>query len=352
MILDKIKSRKWRKLWDFHFSIWFLDRVIQTHLKYPERLGYENRDTVHVYSNGSEQAYFSEQEIDALKSKRKEKLLSVSYMNKHENDARKSMKSIEKIPDDLFLYSEMLEELLSYYRASRPEIFELIEDEIDKKEIRELIGRYGHLRLEIKNAWINAEKGAIPLKKEFAKKLRISIEKMESLTNEEIKSLLSGGISKLDALETAKERDKLCVFGIVEGEKFLFVAKEAENLIPYIKEEIKETNVITGKSANPGRVRGIIRVVPQLNHEEMMKAAKNLKKGEILVTGMTQPDIFHACKKAKAIITDEGGITSHAAIVSRELNIPCIIGTKIATRVLKDGDLVEVDAEKGIVKKL
>ena len=57
-------------------------------------------------------------------------------------------------------------------------------------------------------------------------------------------------------------------------------------------------------------------------------------------------------KKSSVIITDAGGLTSHAAIVSRELGIPCIVGTKIATQVLKDGDLVEVDAEKGIVKIL
>ncbi len=63
---------------------------------------------------------------------------------------------------------------------------------------------------------------------------------------------------------------------------------------------------------------------------------------------MTDPDFLPAMKKASAIITDEGGITCHAAIVSRELKIPCIIGTRIATKVLKDGDLVEVDANKGI----
>ena len=57
-------------------------------------------------------------------------------------------------------------------------------------------------------------------------------------------------------------------------------------------------------------------------------------------------------KKAIAIVTDTGGITSHAAIVSRELGKPCIAGTKIATKVFKDGDLIEVDANKGIVKKV
>ncbi len=76
------------------------------------------------------------------------------------------------------------------------------------------------------------------------------------------------------------------------------------------------------------------------------------RAGEILVTQMTDPDCIVAIRKARAIITDEGGITCHAAIVSRELRIPCVVGTKIATKVLKDGDRVEVDATKGVIKKL
>lgn len=69
-----------------------------------------------------------------------------------------------------------------------------------------------------------------------------------------------------------------------------------------------------------------------------------------MVCVMTLPDYVSAMKLAKAIITDEGGITCHAAIISRELGIPCIVGTKIATKILKDGDLVEVDADRGIIK--
>ncbi len=57
-------------------------------------------------------------------------------------------------------------------------------------------------------------------------------------------------------------------------------------------------------------------------------------------------------KKAKALVTDQGGVTCHAAIIAREYNKPCVIGTKIATKVFKDGEMVEVDAEKGIVKKV
>jgi pyruvate,water dikinase len=75
-----------------------------------------------------------------------------------------------------------------------------------------------------------------------------------------------------------------------------------------------------------------------------------MEGGDILVSPMTTPEFVPAMRRASAIVTDEGGITCHAVIVSRELGIPCIIGTKIATRVLKDGDEVEVDAEKGVVR--
>jgi len=79
---------------------------------------------------------------------------------------------------------------------------------------------------------------------------------------------------------------------------------------------------------------------------------QNFEKGKILVTSMTRPDFVPLMRKAKAIITDEGGLTCHAAIVSRELGIPCIIGTKIATEKLKNGDLVEMNLKDGTVKKL
>ncbi|MBI4049536.1 MAG: hypothetical protein HY395_01830 [Candidatus Doudnabacteria bacterium] len=102
-----------------------------------------------------------------------------------------------------------------------------------------------------------------------------------------------------------------------------------------------------GTVAYPGRiVQSKVQTI--FNSSEVSK----FKQGSVLVTPMTSPEYLLAMKKAKVIVTDEGGITCHAAIVSRELKIPCIIGTKVATKVLKDGDLVEVDASKGTVRKL
>jgi phosphohistidine swiveling domain-containing protein len=101
---------------------------------------------------------------------------------------------------------------------------------------------------------------------------------------------------------------------------------------------------LKGQAAYLGRARGIVRIVKN------RKQLGNVKRGDILVSPMTTPDFISAMKRAAAFITDEGGIVCHAAIVAREMKKPCIVGTKIATQVLKDGDLVEVDAEKGVVK--
>ncbi|MFH1588850.1 MAG: PEP-utilizing enzyme, partial [Candidatus Diapherotrites archaeon] len=95
-----------------------------------------------------------------------------------------------------------------------------------------------------------------------------------------------------------------------------------------------------------GLVKGKVKVV---NHPNEMH---KMNQGDIMVSHSTNPNLVPAMKKAGAIITDVGGITCHAAIVSRELNIPCVIGTKSATKILKDGEKVEVNATKGIIKRI
>ena len=101
--------------------------------------------------------------------------------------------------------------------------------------------------------------------------------------------------------------------------------------------------IVKGLAASPGIAMGKARVLLDI------KDAKEFKKGEILVTRMTDPDWVPVMKVASAIITDEGGITSHAAIVSRELGIPAIVGTKDATKLLRTGQEITVDATRGVV---
>ena len=113
-----------------------------------------------------------------------------------------------------------------------------------------------------------------------------------------------------------------------------------------IKEDSAKV-VVRGLPASPGLTSGVVHVIDD------PKDIEHFKQGEILVTLMTSPDWVPAMKKATAIITNNGGMTCHAAIVSREMQIPCIVGTKsrgvAATDTLKTGDIVTVDAKNGVV---
>ena len=105
-------------------------------------------------------------------------------------------------------------------------------------------------------------------------------------------------------------------------------------------------NEISGQSACAGEYIGTVCKVFERSQFGKMN------HGDVLVVSMTTPDFMPVIRLAGAIITDEGGITCHAAIIARELGVPCIIGTKIATKVLKDGDIVEVDATNGVVRRI
>ncbi|MBA7490648.1 hypothetical protein ES702_01189 [subsurface metagenome] len=130
------------------------------------------------------------------------------------------------------------------------------------------------------------------------------------------------------------------------GVKYFYGNEHKKIFEAYFGKKKKATKKIIGtvvSKTDEVKIKGVVRVI----HNPI---GAKFKKGEILVTAMTRPEFVPLMKKASAVITDQGGLTCHAAIVSRELGVPCIIGTKIATKVLKDGDQVEVDANKGIVK--
>lgn len=118
----------------------------------------------------------------------------------------------------------------------------------------------------------------------------------------------------------------------------------------YAEEKVSDKiDSVKGVVASKGSIKkltGKVRIV--LNP----KKSSGLREGEILVTSMTTPEYIFLMKNAKAIITDAGGLTSHAAIVSRELEVPCIVGTKVATKVFKDGDIIELNTSNGEVRKI
>lgn len=188
---------------------------------------------------------------------------------------------------------------------------------------------------------------ARPLFEQIAYRIGGSINDVSYLLQEEIEGLLKE--NKQFSKITINERKKGFIIYYNSAKK---IKCRSGNDIDIIikkfglaleKEFVKE---IKGTPASTGIIRGVATIVNRVSD------LKNVKEGDVLVSITTHPDYVPAMQKASAIVTNEGGITCHAAIVSRELKKPCIVGTKIATKVLKDGDLVEVDADKGVVEIL
>lgn len=183
-----------------------------------------------------------------------------------------------------------------------------------------------------------------PFWKEVAKRTGLKIEETNQLLVNELIRVLRG--NKKSVHSVVNLRFQQYALWLKSGKLKIYSGiNNARRIAQKVSARI-QSNVIKGVVACPGMVEGRVRIV--FHQGEFGK----FKKGDILVTTMTHPEFLPIMKLAKAIVTDEGGITCHAAIVSRELGAPCVIGTKIATKVFKDGDLVEVDANKGVIKKL
>lgn len=184
-----------------------------------------------------------------------------------------------------------------------------------------------------------------PILEEIGRRLGLTLKQTRFLLPQEIEAgLLS---RKMPERAEVQARSEFSVYYADGGESKYYTGKLAQDLAKLIQQErFDQVTEIKGQCGCRGSAAGIVRIV------NVPSDIAKVKEGDILVSICTQPDLLPAMKKAAAFITDQGGVTSHAAIVAREMNTPCVIGTKIATKVLKDGMRVEVDANKGIVRIL
>lgn len=222
------------------------------------------------------------------------------------------------------------------------------------KDQVEILQAFIFLRTYRRNASAQGHYYLLPLLHELAYRMKITNTEVKHLTYDEMLSWLRHGYGKeLDysyeglRKETARRVSGWAVLmwkgkiRIISGVENIIEAMERYRIVAPGPQMIK---VVKGNPACRGKVTGRVKIVRKLS--ELDKVGK----GDILVAKMTTPDYMMAIRKAVAIVTDEGGVTCHAAIISREFNLPCIVGTKNATQILSDNDLVEVDADEGIVR--
>lgn len=173
--------------------------------------------------------------------------------------------------------------------------------------------------------------------------------KTESLNDDELETLVEMGLKVESLYGTVQDTE----WGFdKDTDKFYFLQSRPITTLKGESEQAEDDfhadqliPLCKGLPAAPGIARGKVKMIKDITEINLVE------EGDVLVTGMTNPDMVPAMKKAVAVVTDEGGRTCHAAIVSRELQIPCIVGAGDATQVLTSGEFVTVDAKRGIVYK-
>ena len=197
------------------------------------------------------------------------------------------------------------------------------------------------------NAINKANFNARPFCEEIARRMGFSYEDFPYFLPPEVLEFLERG--KTLSKQEIAERKKKYAMVLEDGKLSFYFGGDAEKIREGAREKEAEQrgkSKLRGSCAWKGRARGAARIV--LSEDELGK----VREGDVLVTPMTTPDFAPAFSKIVALVTDMGGITCHAAIVAREFGIPCVVGTRIATKTFKDGDIIEVDASHGVVKKI
>ncbi len=179
---------------------------------------------------------------------------------------------------------------------------------------------------------------------EIARRFQLTLKDIRQLHYNEINELLEHGQVPHSELD---ERKKHMVYLLENGETSILSGKKAtEKILEITTPPVDHTILqLQGTCAMTGHALGPVKIINK-PHEY-----NKFKEGDIIVSFATTPDMISLLSKAAAIVTDQGGITCHAAIVSRELNIPCVIGTQTATQILQDGEIIEVDATNGIITR-
>jgi len=215
-----------------------------------------------------------------------------------------------------------------------------------QKELIELSQRLVFIKDHRKMALYHGMYCYEPFFREVGRRLGLSLEQVWSMNYWEFApALLKNKIN----IHELNQRLKVCVAYVDKKNYLMFTGMRAQRFLKKIKFEqvsVKNVKELSGTCACPGRVQGKVRIV---NLPEQMNKMNN---GDIMVAHNTNPNLVPAMKMAGALVSEAGGLTCHTAIVARELKTPCLVGVANATRILKDGDLVEVNATQGTIKKM
>lgn len=344
------KTEKWIKHWAGGFNLVYdtmlglhntklIKSFIQTSLK----------DAIYIYRQGYTYAYFKEDSYKKFGKYVAKKIisnpvLSTTLAKQFIKIADQNMLFMKLNLNKQFDYNKFLtfEKLFNEYSdVHRP--VKVVVDFLPDNVLKKVMPMFKKARMHAELVYEYHEKIIRNISKQVSYKTGYEYENLLALTNIELKKYFLKSVLPKESMLKKRVQGALVTYKngsckILTGKK---VDTEERKLI-----KIFEQPILKGTVAFPGKVKGIVKIIL-----DPFKP-NSFKVGDILVTGMTRPEFLPLMKKAGGFITDAGGMLSHAAITAREFKKPCIVGTEIATKTLKDGDLVGLNADNGTIIKI
>ncbi len=359
-IINKIRSSPLFKHWERDYSIFFWSMTSDAHTAVNSpKLGEGSLTlALFIYQNGIGEYYRLLQDngnfFTIIGNKLKTSRAFSNYIFKqyyHFGDKINSMNEQIKTkksfgPEFVRQYSKNWQGIVTYQLI----VHRAIDYLVQFPECNDLVRQFTKARIRFENLFGYYQKMESRLFQTIAARRRFGNPKiLELLTPDELINFMETGLIP----PNVELRKGVSVISSVPNYKIFYdkdaldLKKEVDNNLRKTAEKLAQDKSLTGIVVyGQGIIRGIAQVINDYTR------LSGLKRGRIIVAPSTLPKFGRFYKKAKAIITDEGGLLSHAAIFCREFKIPGVVGTKIATQLIKDGDRVEVNATKGIVRKI
>lgn len=313
-------------------------------------LGKGFESTIFIHKKGTVSFFVKKSELDKLgihlalkvKEDKKETIALLDALKKNADLIMEIMDRLEgkimsKKEYDAFM--EVFERHLAYHVFMKKTVDYLPKDLLDA-----MIDRFKDARIYSEPVYSRTEQFFRSMAKAISKKEGVHHELLTCLLKEEIEDYIIE--KRLPSESLLKKRFEYSVLYYDKRKLTVFTGDEARGIDKQMSEEEIPKDFVKGSSVVGGVVRGRCRIITDPH------AQVDFLQGDILVSGMTRPEFVRFYNKAAAIVTDVGGRLCHAALVAREMNTPCVVGTKNATKVFKDGDYLEVNATEGIVKKV
>lgn len=352
-----VPQEQWMKVWTTEYSLFSVGLFGREYTKISFRelgAGFEEviflieKDLATVFRRDHEQKQFAKAIADKLINEKGFEQKAITLLTETQQEFETLLALTPKeilVPSTFQHFIDLHSVFLPYYVGMIWAPNALVDFDLSEEETARIFDMCEKIRKQTEPVYPALEKGIQRVLEYIATQEQRNEKLLRAVLPEELLAYISSGTLPDDS--TLKERYEYSVLRGKREANELITGDAARSFISDITEVIQEhANELSGVSAMKGIVRGIVHKA--FSEEDL----NDFKEGEILVTTMTRPSWVPAMKKAGAFVTDAGGVLCHAAIVAREMKKPCVIGTKVATQMLENGDEIEVDADNGIVKIL